>query len=120
MERIYPITESSCLSHIGRPICAVLQDGTRYYGVLEQVKDGQIILNGYLVGGGTAGISSRPNALSKKKGKRKAKTSAFYPGIGGFGGFGGLGGFGFSRFFFPFATLSFLFLLPFLASPFFW
>jgi len=119
MERIFPITESSCIGHIGRPICAVLQDGRRYYGFLEQVKDGQIVLNGYLYGGGTVGISSRKSARPNKKDKRNVKTSAFNPGFRGFG-FGGFGGFGFSRFFFPLATLSFLFLLPFLASPFFW
>lgn len=103
MERIFPITEETCMSYIGRPVCAVLHDGTHYYGTLEGVENGHIILNG--CAGGAGEVATYALKDKKKAGRSKeVKTSAFYP------------GFGFNRFFFPFASLAFLYALPF----FFW
>jgi hypothetical protein len=101
---IYPITEPICRQYIGRPVCAVLHDGTHYIGMLEEIRDGQLVINGYIPGPEIAEIYSK----GKKKHRKspKAQTS-FFP------------GFGFNRFFFPFAALSLLFLLPFFAFPFF-
>jgi hypothetical protein len=98
MERIFPITGETVMPHIGRCVCAVLHDGTHYYGTLEGIDGGHLIINGYARGPGEVAT------YSVKKSGKKAKevhTSAFFP------------GFGFRRFFVPFAATAFLFATPF-------
>lgn len=106
MERIFPICNETIMPYVGRPICAVLQDGTHYYGTVEGIDGDRLIINGYIGNPGEVGTY----ALKKKQPSKKAKhvkTSAFFP------------GFGFNRFFLPFATLALLFSIPFLGFPFF-
>lgn len=106
MERIFPITPTVCGRYIGRPIYAVHQDGTHYCGYLEEIRDGQLVINGYVQRTGPVQTFAAKKGSFKKTAK-KAKTSAFFP------------GFGFNRFLLPLTTLTLLFALPFLASPFF-
>jgi hypothetical protein len=106
VERIYPICNETVMPYVGGPICAVLHDGTHYYGTIEGIDGDRLIINGYIGEPGEVGIYALNNNQSvKKKSVKKAekvKTSAFLP------------GFGFERFFLPFAALAFLFALPFL------
>ncbi|MCY9669676.1 hypothetical protein M5X11_32995 [Paenibacillus alginolyticus] len=111
MERIFPICEATCRPYLGSPICAVLHDGTHYYGTIEGIDGNQLIINGYRGVPGEVGIYGlNKNPSAKKQSGKKAKqvkTSAFFP------------SFGFERFFFPFAALAFLFAFPFFGFPFF-
>ncbi|MCY9691378.1 hypothetical protein [Paenibacillus alginolyticus] len=116
MERIFPICEASCRPYLGSPICAVLHDGTHYYGTIEGIDGDQLIINGYRGEPGEVGIyglnknpAGKKQSGKKQSGKKakQVKTSAFFP------------GFGFERFFFPFAALAFLFAFPFFGFPFF-
>lgn len=70
MDIISPINAETCSSYYGKPVCAVLYDGTRVYGYLKSVDDGRLLLSDRSE---TAETSSR-----LRKGK-KAKTSAYYP-----------------------------------------
>lgn len=95
MQYLPPMSEESLRAHKGKRVCAVMLDGSRYYGTISDVKNGHLILNG----------PSSPNATvnhyNKNKSKTKTKTpairtktkskgasvSAFYPGYG-YGGYG--------------------------------
>ncbi|MGG6311353.1 hypothetical protein [Paenibacillus macerans] len=117
MQQIYPVCEESCKPHIGKTVCAVLQDGRYYVGTITGVSDKGVELNG--------GYASDANVLStqpakakkqlqhmKSKTKAQAKTKAFgygpgYPGPGyGYGYDYGLG--------LDWAAIALLFLIPFL------
>ncbi len=106
MERIYPICADTVMPYVGRPICAVLHDGTHYYGTIEGIDGDQLVINGYIGEPGKVQTYALKKKQSVKKSKQ-VKTSAFVP------------GFGFRRFFLPFALLALLFALPFIGSPFF-
>lgn len=45
MNQIHPIDEATCTHFIGMPVCAVLHDGTRHYGVISRTSGGKLILN---------------------------------------------------------------------------
>ena len=45
MNRIHPIDEATCTHFIGMPVCAILHDGTRHYGVISRTAGGKLILN---------------------------------------------------------------------------
>ncbi|KKO53414.1 hypothetical protein [Paenibacillus sp. DMB20] len=104
MQIINPVNAGSCRPYIGRHVCAVLHDGTEVVGVLKDVNDRGIMFEP--VGPQAAVLSHNP-VKSKKKGaaKKKAETSAFYPGYYGFG-------YPFRRIL-AFETIALLFLLPF-------
>lgn len=109
MERIYPVTESVCMGLKGRPICAVMQDGKRYYGIVEGTNDGKLIINGYSQEAGAVQTFSHKKGKGKKP--NRAKTSAFYPGFG-YPGFG-YPGWGFGSIALSLAAIAVLFALPF-------
>jgi hypothetical protein len=70
MEFISPINTETCASYYGKPVCAVLHDGSRVYGYLNKVENGQLLL------------SHQPTltgATSQLKKSKKAQTSAVYP-----------------------------------------
>ncbi|NHN30753.1 hypothetical protein [Paenibacillus agricola] len=100
MERIFPICKETVTPYVGRQICAVLHDGTQYFGNIEKIDGDQIYINGFIRKPGEVGTLALKNKQSNKKTK-KVKTSAFFP------------GFGFNSFILPFAALAFLFALPF-------
>lgn len=99
MEIINPITAERCNAYIGKPVCAILHDGSRVYGYLRSIEGERLILAEQAE---TVGTSEK-----NKKGK-KAKAQGFTP----FSPFG----------FFPGGTLALEFALIALlfAVPFFW
>jgi hypothetical protein len=107
MERIFPIDGPTVTPFVGKSVCAVLHDGTHFFGTLEGIDGDRLIINGFAGGPGELEtLAMKKKRPSEKSGQ--ANTSAFFP------------GFGFNRFFFPFAALAFLFALPFLFGfPFF-
>jgi hypothetical protein len=106
MERIFPITRVGVMPHVGRAVCAVLEDGSHYYGTLEGMDGDQMIIHGYARSPGEVETYALKETKDGKKSK-DAQTSAFFP------------GFGFRRFSLSLASLAFLFALPFLGFPFF-
>jgi hypothetical protein len=96
MEIISPINAETCRSYVGKPVCAVLHDGSRYYGYVHGVEDGRLLLS-YEP---QAAVTS---AKKKSKNKKKASTQAFF----GPYGYGGL-------FALDLALIALLFALPFL------
>lgn len=108
MQIIQPINESTVRKHIGKPVCAVMHDGTPCYGYLEDVRDGKLWLCLEPVqqtqdeyDDGWKG-KAKTNRRSGKR--RKLKTSAFGPPFGPpFA----------DRFALDLALITLLFLLPF-------
>lgn len=86
MHLVHPIKPEECRSLTGMYVCAVLQDGNRYYGILSRVDSGKLYLNESAVGDNlispikNAGANSKTKttarARSKIKGKKKANISA--------------------------------------------
>ncbi|XID94729.1 hypothetical protein ACF3MZ_09520 [Paenibacillaceae bacterium WGS1546] len=66
---------------VGQPVCVELVDGSLYVGRIAGVRKGELLLAG-------REIPSKPRSR-KRKGKRKARVSGFFPGETGslFGGF---------------------------------
>lgn len=76
MQMISPVNAETCAPYLGRPICAVLHDGSRYFGYLHAVDEEKLTLR----------MQPTLTATSGKKKKRKetapdVQTSA-YPGYG--------------------------------------
>jgi hypothetical protein len=83
MEQIVPLEEVKIRSYIGKPVCAVLSDGSYFSGYLSEIKDGHIILSGGTTGQGTVSTNAaraRAQLASKKK---PVRTSAY----GSYGGY---------------------------------
>ncbi|MBD2861694.1 hypothetical protein [Paenibacillus oceani] len=125
MNRIYPVDEATCTHFVGMPVCAVLQDGSRHYGVISRISGGKLILNespeasteGAKIRSakGKGGSSGKARASSTVKNSRsesggdKARLSAFpfagpYPGAFPFAPFG-------NRIALDLAAIALLFLL---------
>lgn len=91
------LSEEMLRSHKGRRVCAVMVDGSHYYGTITDVKNGHLILNGPI--NQNAAVSNHTHTQTNTKTKTKmsniksktkskgASVSAFYPGYG-YGGFG--------------------------------
>ncbi len=45
LQEIQTIPLDACHHHVGKPVCAVLQDGTHVYGMLGGLHDGKLILH---------------------------------------------------------------------------
>jgi hypothetical protein len=77
--------EDICSRFIGYPICAVLHDGARHYGIVSKVGGGRMILNDNAEPVPTAGTSKRTKgkasaSLGKSAGKsRKNRGTANGP-----------------------------------------
>lgn len=104
---ITPVTAETCARYVGKSVCAVMQDGSRYYGILRGVGDGQLYLEG--TPEELALHSLKGRTKSKRKPAAKANTKAF-----GYGpGYGYGYGFGFGVFALSLALLASLFFIPF-------
>ncbi|EFM12297.1 conserved hypothetical protein [Paenibacillus curdlanolyticus YK9] len=105
MQEVYPISHNTVYPYIGRRVSAVTHDGRHVIGTIKGVADGQLILE-------DCTLDNKPVSMSSTKQTRsmhKARLSSYYDGYGGYGGgCGGCGGF-----FFPFALIASLFILPF-------
>jgi hypothetical protein len=78
MEPIYPLHEEVVSRYCGMPVCAVMQDGSRYIGILSSCKDGKLCLNGEPeASSDEAQLNKAKSAVSKKtkggKNKKEAK-----------------------------------------------
>lgn len=111
MQQIYPVSHERCKSHIGKTVCAVLQDGRYYVGTITGVNERGIELNG---GYSKASVLSTKPAKAKKQlqgMQAKAKTKGVDDGYWG-NGYPGYGfGWGFGL---EWAAIALLFLIPFL------
>ena len=82
MHPIYPVTAETCSAYYGRPVCVVMNDGTRYVGILSCVRGGKLILNEQ---GGDAGVTRMKRGASVKRtgksrrGKRAGLKAAAAP-----------------------------------------
>lgn len=89
MHLINPIDAGTVNPYIGKPVVAVLHDGTYYSGLCGGIQGGKLILHEYATGEGTVVTSAKKTKEQLSKIENKAKTSAFgygYPyGYGGFG-----------------------------------
>lgn len=90
MERINSFDEATLRGYVGRPVYAVLNDGSYFCGYLSECRDGCVMLTSAAKGIGTVStLASR--AKSQLESRSKAKTSAWgFPGscscsCGGFG-----------------------------------
>lgn len=68
---ISPVTPESCRFRIGKPVCAVLHDGSRYYGYLQAVLADRLLLVANPEGGA---VPSFPIS-----GASALRTNAHYP-----------------------------------------
>ncbi|CAM2865946.1 hypothetical protein PASE110613_05060 [Paenibacillus sediminis] len=106
MEFINPISADGCRPYIGRPVCAVLYDGTQVVGtVRDATNDGLFFDNPYA---GATVLSLQPAKAKKQmiEQMNKAKTSAF--------GYGYPYGYGYGYGSLAWASIALLFLIPFL------
>lgn len=79
---INPMTEEGIRPHMGKRVCAMMCDGSYYYGTITDVRDGHLILNGHCNQSASvcsAKTKSKIKAISKSK---SASVSAYYPGYG--------------------------------------
>lgn len=105
-----PISENAIRPHIGRPVCAVLRDGSCFYGTIADIRDGQLILSG-----GSRGHAPMTTSAKKKKkqaSKNKANVSGYYPSPGYPYGYG-------AAIAVPLFLLALLFSVPFFGFPFY-
>ena len=72
MQIISPVNADTCSSYIGKPVCAVLHDGSRYYGYLSSIEDGRLMLR-------MEPESAETSTKKKKKANQEAKTTGYYP-----------------------------------------
>lgn len=102
---ISPITAETVMPYVGRPVCAVMQDGTRHFGILGGIGEGRLYL--HVPSDGLA-LASLPDKRNRKRTKQakpdKAYTKAFF-------GFGL--GFGFGALALSLGLLTALFFVPF-------
>lgn len=88
---IHPISEDNIKRHCGLPVCAVLQDGTRHYGMLSRVDGGQLYLNEDAPVASEVAFTSDRKKKGKASSSKKASVSQWFGGPYGYGGFGGYG-----------------------------
>lgn len=82
MEPIYPICEEKILPYKGKNVCAVLHDGTYFYGTVNDIRDGQLFLSQGSLGQGKV-LAKQKTTKQQASKQRKASVSAFgYPGYG--------------------------------------
>ncbi len=79
MQPIYPIQEDVVSRYCGMPVCVILQDGSRYVGILSSCKDGKLCLNGDPEPGiDEAQLNKAKSAVSKKQKGGKNKKEAIH------------------------------------------
>lgn len=77
MQGIRQISLDSCSSYVGTPVCAVLRDGTHYYGVLGGLNEGKLWLYESVQGPGTLTVSGVKAKKRLADIKHKAATKSF-------------------------------------------
>ncbi|WP_166240655.1 hypothetical protein [Paenibacillus turpanensis] len=105
IQLISPINEKSIRPHAGKPVCAVMKDGTHVFGYVDGVRDGKLYFSNSAYGIGTLSTSAYQAKRQLERKMSGPKSSAF-----GYGGYSGCG-FGVA---WDIVLISLLFLLPFL------
>lgn len=77
MEIINPVSAATVQPYIGRPVCAVLHDGSHVYGVLGGCDGTTLTLNPYTGDGAGPGVLTTKSFARKTRQSKKATTSAF-------------------------------------------
>jgi hypothetical protein len=75
MNEHFTYNEDICSRLIGYPICAVLHDGARHYGIVSKVGGGKMILNDNPETVQSAGKSKRTNNKASTSVRRSAGKS---------------------------------------------
>jgi len=87
---IHRIDPAACGQYVGAPVCAVLRDGTHFYGVIGGVEDGRLLLREAVRGPGAlsvSGTTAKRKAAPAKTKAPKAETKGWgYPGYYGYPG----------------------------------
>lgn len=121
MQEVYPISHNTIYPYIGRRVSAVTHDGRHFIGTIKGIVDGKLMVEDCTFDSKPLSMSSVRNGKSSKQQMRsmhQARLSSYGYG-GGYGGYGGgcggfgCDGFGGGGFFFSFAILASLFILPF-------
>jgi hypothetical protein len=105
VHQIYPVCHDTVFPLIGKNVCAVMQNGTHYYGTVSEVRDGRVLLTDCTIGEGplTLAAAKTEGRIKKTNRKGKAKLSGLYGGYG----------YGNRSFWLPLALITLLFFLPF-------
>jgi hypothetical protein len=83
VHQITPITADAIRPYIGKPVCAVMHDGTHVYGTIVDCREGHLILSKGVQGPGTVSTSTLRAKKQIRTGlKNKANVSAFTPFFG--------------------------------------
>ena len=115
MERIYPITEEQIKSCIGKPVCAVLQDGSCFQGIIDECKDGKIYFSTEISNSSASGKKRKKNAGKKRSRDVREKIAD----VNGWGYPGYYPGYGGRTFALDLALIVLLFTIPFIGFPIF-
>lgn len=70
-----PINEQMCSRLLGIPVCAVLHDGTRHYGIVGKVGGGKLILNDNQEHPESSGAAKKTKSKAKTSVEKKAAAS---------------------------------------------
>ncbi|GIQ69292.1 hypothetical protein DUZ99_04740 [Xylanibacillus composti] len=74
MQPIHPICEDTLRDYIGKPICAVLHDGSYFYGTVSAIRDGKLYFGSGIPGDGT--VSTRRSAAKRQLAAKRRKKAA--------------------------------------------
>ncbi|GFN32291.1 hypothetical protein [Paenibacillus xylaniclasticus] len=113
MQEVYPISHQTVYPYIGRRVSAVTYDGRHFIGTIKAVDDGKLMLSDCWVDNKPLSFASAQSEKVSTKQIRSMHTARLSSYYGGYGGYGGWDGYGGGEFFFSFALLASLFILPF-------
>lgn len=68
-----PLNEQIISQFCGRPVCVIMQDGTRYIGQLSRCSQGKLVLNEQSQAVGSGGHTDKVEERVPKKGKKSTK-----------------------------------------------
>jgi len=73
MERIYPLHEEVVSHFCGYPVCVIMNDGMRHFGILSACESGRLHLNAGQGGTESALTNVEPQVSKNKKGGKGKK-----------------------------------------------
>ncbi|MDF2815446.1 MAG: hypothetical protein K0Q81_1646 [Paenibacillus sp.] len=74
MRLISPIKQEQCSRLIGLPVCTILQDGSRHFGVLSRAQNGKLYLNDDGEKAKTSAIPEKVTSAVNKKSRVNSKA----------------------------------------------
>ncbi|OME76288.1 hypothetical protein BK120_29010 [Paenibacillus sp. FSL A5-0031] len=76
MERIYPLHEEVVSRFCGYPVCVIMNDGMRHFGILSSCESGRLHLNAGSGETEAATANAKPQVSKNKKGGKGKKEMA--------------------------------------------